>query len=810
MLQDLRYAVRSLLRNPLFATGAVATLALGIGVNSTIFTLANAALFKPMPGVASSSDLAWISGVWRERPRPGGMSYLEYLDYQERSRDVFSSVMAFGPTPFSLGSGGEPQRVRGHLVTGSYFATLGAVPAVGRLLQSSDDRPGAEPAAVIGYRLWRERFGGAPDVLQHALIVNGRPFSVIGVASDGFTGPELGQAADIWIPIAALPKMNTSNTSRAAWLAERGTLWLRVVGRLEPGRTAGQAASAVAAIATALERAYPETNKQRTAVVSSAAYGLSPGERGELLPLTALLLTVTGLVLLIACANVANLLLARGAGRSLEMSIRAAVGASRGRLVRQLLTESLVIAGAGAAAGLLLSFWASDLLLAQLGESEFRGLYAGADGRVLAFTACLAAGSVCVFGLVPALTATRSALLPRLRETSAAGGGRSRLQGIFVVAQLSLSLVLLLAAGLSLRALQKAGGLDLGFNPRQVITASYDLVLQNYPIERRDLFRRNLLQRLETLPGVVSATLANVPPLSGTMSSTIATSTGDGGEPVEGRAYLNAVGPRYFSTLEMPLVRGREIGEQDGRGAPGAAVINETLARQLWPGADPLGRTVRMDEAVVEVVGVARDAKYDEAAEKPRPFLFLSLAQHSPLDRDTVMVRVSDAPALAGAAIQAEIRALDPALPVFDVRPLEVVLKDRADKQRGVSALFAGFGLLALLLAALGLYGVMAYAVTRRTREMGVRLALGATPAQLMRLIAADGLRLALTGVAIGGTLSLPLAQVLGAMIFGVQIADLAAFAGTCALLVGVALVAAVLPARRVARMETMAALRTE
>ncbi len=807
MLQDLRYSVRSLSRNPLFAIGAVTTLALGIGVNSTIFTLANAALFRPMPGVASPSELVWISGVWRERPRPGGLSYLEYLDYQERSREVFSSLMAFGPAPFSLGSGGEPQRIRGHIVTGSYFATLGAVPAAGRLLQPSDDRPGAEPAAVLGYRLWRERFGGAPDVLQHPLIVNGRQFSVVGVALEGFTGPELGQAADIWIPVAALPAVNTS---QATWLGERGTLWLRAIGRLERGRTMSQAASAVSTIAAALEETYPETNKRRTAVVSNAESGLSPGERGELLPLTALLLTVTGLVLLIACANVANLLLARGAGRALEMSIRAAVGASRGRLVRQLLTESLVIAGAGAAAGLLLSFWASDLLLTQLRESDFRGLYAGVDVRVLAFTAILAAGSVCVFGLVPALTATRSALLPRLRETSSAGGGRSRLQSVFVVAQLSLSLVLLLAAGLSLRAVQKAGGLDLGFNPREVITASYDLVLQNYSVERRDLFRRDLLARLEALPGVASATLANLPPLSGTMYSTSVTSTDDRGQPVEGRAYLNAIGPRYFDTLEMPLLRGRAIGEQDGRGAAGAAVINETLARQLWPGGDPLGRTLRMFEGVVDVVGVARDAKYDEATEDPRPFAFLSLAQHSPLDRETVIVRVSGASALPGAAVQAEIRALDPALPVFDVRPFEMVLKDRADKQRGISALFAGFGLLALLLAALGLYGVMAYAVTLRTREMGVRLALGATPAQLTRLIAADGLRLALTGVAIGGTLSIPLARVLGAMLFKVQIADLAAFAGTCALLVAVALIAALLPARRAARLDPMAALRSE
>jgi predicted permease len=807
MLQDIRLAVRSLSLNPAFSLGAIATLALGIGVNSSIFTLANAALFKPMPGVASPSELVWISGASRERPRPGGMSYLEYLDYQQGTRSTFSGLLAFGPTSLSLGSGGEPERIRGHLVTGSYFATLGALPAAGRLLQPADDRAGAEPAVVLGHRLWRQRFGGATEVLGQPLVVNGRSFTVVGVAADGFTGPELGQAADLWLPIATLPVINTA---QAGWLDERGTLWLRVIGRLAPATTAQQAGAAALGIAAALEQTYPDTNKGRTAVVSPASSALSPGERGELLPLTGLLLAVTGLVLVIACANVANLVLARGAGRSLEISIRAAVGASRGRLVRQLLTESLVLASAGAAAGLLLSFWGSDLLLAQLPESDFRGLYAGADARVLGFTALLAALSVCVFGLLPALAATRSDLLPRLRQTASAGGGRSRLQRGLVVAQLSLSLVLLLAAGLSLRALQKASALDLGFNPRQMVTASYDLVLQNYPVERREAFRRELVARLAALPGVTAATVANVPPLSGIMYGTSVTALDDRGDPVEARAYMNAVGPRYFTTLEMPLVAGREIGVQDGRGAPGAAVINETLARRLWPGAEALGRTMRLDDDTLEVVGVARDAKYDEPTEEARPFLFVSLAQHSTLDRDTAIVRTAAAPALVAAAVRAQIRALDPALPVFDVRSFDGILRDRADKQRGISALFAAFGLLALSLAALGLYGVMAYAVMRRTREMGIRLALGATPMQLTRLIAGDGLRLALAGVAIGGTLALPLARVLGALIFGVQVADLAAFAGTCALLVAVALVAALLPARRAARLDPIVALRTD
>ena len=807
MINDFVYALRSLSRNPLFALGAIVTLALGIGVNSTIFTLANGALFRPMPGIAAPSQLTWVSGLWLDRGQPGGMSYLEYVDYRDRSAELFSNLLAFAPASFSLGSGGEPQRIPGHVVSGSYFATLGVRPSAGRLLQVSDDRPGAAPAAVVSHRLWHERFG-ASDIVDRPIAINGHQVTVVGVAAEGFKGPELGQGADIWLPIAAVPVINTA---QAGWIGERRTLWLRVMGRLRDGTTIQRAQAALTGIAGALELAYPDTNRNRTAVVSDASSGVRPSERGELIPIAALLLVVTGLVLVIACANVANLLLARGASRSLEISIRAAVGASRWRLIRQLLTESFVLAGAGAAGGLLLSFWASDFLVAQLPELDFRGLQTSADGRVLFFTAILAGASVCAFGLVPALSATRCALQPRLRETASAGGGRSRLQGMFVVLQLSLSLVLLLAAGLSLRALQKAGAIDLGFNPRRVLTASYDLALQNYPVERRDEFRRDLLDHVRALPGMTSAAIADLPPLSGTMYSTAVTSTRDGGETVEERTYMSSVGPGYFRTLEIPLVRGRAIEDEDRRGAPGAAVINETLARRLWPGSDALGRSLRFDEAYsVQVIGVARDAKYDESTEDPRPFVYLSLAQHTQFDRETVIVRTAGAAGLAGPLVHAQIRALDPALPVFDVRPFETVLRDRADKQRGISALFAGFGLLALLLASLGLYGVMAYAVARRTREIGVRLALGATPGQLTRLIARDALRLALTGVVVGAVLALPLARALGALIFGVRIADLVTFAGTCALLVAVAMLAAVLPARRASRLDPIVALRTE
>ena len=802
MIQDFRYAFRSLWRSPLFAAGAIATLALGIGVNSTIFSLANAALFRPMPGVAAPSELVWVSALWRDSGRTTGMSYLEFIDYRNQSGEAFSNTFAFGPASFSLGSGGEPQRIRGQFVSGSYFAGLGVMPAAGRLLQASDDEPGSIPAAVISYRLWRQRFAGR--LPERPIVINGRPVSVVGVASEGFVGPELTQAADLWIPIAAAPAVSTA---QADWIQQRGIAWLRVMGRLRPDISNQHAQAVLNGVAAALERAYPDTNRNRAVLVSGASSGMRPSDKGELLPIAGLLLAVTGLVLLVACANVANLLLARGAARSLEISIRSAIGASRWRLVRQLLVEGLMLGAAAAAGGLLLAFWASDFLVAQLPELDFGALQVAIDVRVLVFTAALAVSSACVFALVPAFAATRRTFISRLRETSA--GGRSRAQGIFVVAQLSLSLVLLLAASLSVRALQKSSAVDLGFSPVDLMTASYDLALQNYPGDRRDAFRRELTSRLAALPNVTSVTLADVPPLSGTMMGTVV-KTVNGGEQVESRTFMSSVGPGFFRTMQIPLMRGRGIEANDGRGAPGVGVVNETLAHQLWPGSDPVGRTLQIDDASVEIIGMARDAKYDEVTEDRRPFLYLALAQHSQLDREAVIVRLAPGATMTPAVLVSQVRALDPALPVFDVRPFDAVLRERADKQRAISALFAAFGVLALALASMGLYGVMTYAVTRRTREIGVRLALGATPGQLVHLIAGDGLRLALTGVAIGSVLALPLVHALGALIFGVQVADLATFAATCALLVAIAMIAAMLPARRAARLDPIVALRTE
>ena len=802
----MRYALRSLLRQPLFTLTAGATLALAIGVNSTIFTFANALFFREMPGIVAPGRLVWISSVWRDHGREVGMSYPDYTDYREATRDVFADMFSFHPTPLSLGIGTEPQRIRGHLVTGSYFETLGIIPAVGRLIAADDDRMGAPPRAVISYRLWRERLAASPDVTASTVALNGRQFAVIGVAPEYFVGPAFGEAADVWLPMSVAPELRASDRDI---LTNRGSSWLLVMGRLRDDVTIARARAIVDSVASRLEEAYPDSNANRRATVSNAASGLPPAGRGELIPLNALLLTITGIVLMIACANVANLLLARGYARSLEMNIRAAIGATRRRLVAQLLIESALLAMAAAAAGLLISIWAGDLLLAWLPEAEFRGLRVETDLRVVLFTAVLALLSVCLFGLVPAFSATRGALLPRLRET-APSGGRTRLQGVFVIAQLSLSLVLLLAGGLSLRALQKSRAIDLGFNPNGVLTGSYDLVLQDYPVERRVAFRRELRSRIAGLPSVTAVGITNTAPLGGTMVSTVVESTDNAGAVTESRAYLNGAGEGYFEALQIAIVRGRGFLEIDGPSSVPVAVVNETLAQRFWGLEDPIGREITLDSTRLQVVGVVRDSKYDEATEDARPFLYTSLDQSPQLDREAVVVRTVADPATLSGALRAAVHALDPALPVFEVRTLNDVLRERTDKERGIGILLGAFGVLALLLASLGLYGVISYAVARRTREIGVRIALGATPSQVSSLIAVDGLRLALIGVTVGGLLSLPMAYALGALLFGVQIADVATFALICAGLVGIAVIASWVPARRATHLDPVAALRTE
>jgi len=819
LLQDLRYAVRTLLKSPGFTAVAVLTLGLGVGANTAVFTLVNAALFRSPPG-ARPHELVWLAATRDFPDQPGRprsyqrrFSLPEYRDYAAGTT-AFTGLTAYQDVALALGSGGEPERINGMMVSGNYFQVLGLVPAAGRFFAAEEDgAPGAHPVVVLSHRLWRRRFGSAPGVVGSDITVNGRHFLVVGVAPAGFVGIQLGEPAELFVPLAmvgvAMP--------RSAYLLEqRNADWLQIVGRLKPGVTVAAAGAEVATFAARLAQEYPEALAATSAEVTPLSGGLDPSNRGEALPILLLLMAVPAVVLLIACANVANLLLARAAGRRREIGIRLALGATRWRLLRQLLTESVLLALCAGAVGMLLSFWLNDVLLAVSHAPAEIELALKPDLRVFAFTIAIAAATGVLFGLAPALGATRPDVVPALKEEGIALGRRvrrSRLTGAFVVAQVALSLILLVTAGLFLRSLDKALDVNPGFDPVNRISLSFDLGIQGYTDRQRGTFYARLLERVRALPGVEATSLASPLPLSGRMVGTAVSLEGvdpdAGGVPVS----FSAIAPQYFTTLGIPLVRGRDFAASDGAGAPLVVIVNETLARRLWPDQDPLGRRLRMygrTEPYREVIGVAKDGKYDELTESPRNFLYLPERQRADLSDIALVAKTAGDPRPLAGALIAAVHELDPTLPIFRIETLEQSLVNRLDKVRGASSLLGVFGTLALLLAALGLYGVMAYAVTQRTREIGIRVALGAGQRDVLRQFVGEGFRLAVVGVMIGLALSVALTRVIARFLYGVTATDAATFAAGAAVLCVVALAASWFPARRAARVDPMVALRAE
>jgi predicted permease len=812
LLQDIRYAVRTLLKSPGFTAVAVLTLGLGIGANTAVFTLVNAALFRAPPGTRPH-ELVWLAATRDFPDQPGRprsyqrrFSMPEYRDYVVRTTS-FTGLSAYQDVALALGSGGEPERVGGLLVSGNYFQVLGLLPAAGRFFVPEEDRdPGAHPVVVLSHGLWRRRFASDSSVVGTGITVNGRRFTVVGVAPPGFVGIQLGEPSELFMPLAmvavAMPRS-------AELLEQRYAGWLQIVGRLKPRGTAAAAGAEVGTVAAQLAQAYPETMEGTSAEVSPLSGGLDPGNRREALPIFVLLMAVPALVLLIACANVANLLLARAAGRRREIGIRLALGATRWRLLRQLLTESVLLALCAGAAGMLLSFWLNDILLAVSRAPTEIELALKPDVRVLAFTLVVAVTTGLLFGLVPALGATRPDLAPALKERL----GRSRLARAFVVAQVAISLILLVTAGLFLRSLDKALDVNPGFDPANRISLSFDLGIQGYTDRQRGVFYARLLERIRAIPGVRAASLASPLPLSGRVIGSAVSLEGVDPDAAGVPVNLGAFAPEYFETMGAPLMRGRDFAATDGPGAPLVAIVNETLARRLWGNEDPLGRRLRLygrDEPYREVVGVAKDGKYDELTESPRGFLFLPERQHADLSDISLVVKTAGDPRQLTGALSAAVHELDPALPIFRLETLEQALRNRLDKERGASSLLGVFGTLALLLAALGLYGVMAYAVTQRTREIGIRVALGARQADVLRQFVGEGVRLAAVGVVIGMALSVALTRVIARFLYGVTATDATTFAAGAALLCAVAVLASWFPARRAARVDPMIALRAE
>ncbi|MEJ7810530.1 MAG: ABC transporter permease [Gemmatimonadaceae bacterium] len=813
ILQDLRYGLRALARSRGFTAVAVLTLALGIGGNTAVFSLVNAALLRPAPVVRDAGSLVWISNVWRDVGRLTEVSYPTYQDLRAGTRS-FSSMAAYATTSFSIRAGDEPYRADGQLVSANYFTVLGVTPALGRsFLAEEDSAPGTHPVAVISHRLWQDRFAGDAGIVGRAVTINGQPFTIVGVAPARFFGMELPKPADLWLPAMMQAQAMPSSDNL---LTERRALRFYVIGRLGANATVDGARADVQTVARRMAADHPDERKELGMTLSPVQGAVHPGDRRDVGPLTVLPTAVTAIVLLIACANVANLLLGRAASRRREVGIRLALGASRGRLVRQLLTESLILALLGAGAGILLSFWGTDLLLSAVEAPIAFDLTP--DARVLGVTLALAVFTGVLFGLVPALAASRPDVVPALKDDATRGGARrTRLQGAFVVAQVALSLVLLVSAGLLVRSLRKANDVDIGFAARRhVVTLSFDLALQGYTPERARDFYTRLLERADGMPGVRSASYATVIPLSGRVM-------GDGFVPLDGAGAndeprettnYSEVGPGFHTTLGIPLRAGREFTTGDRLGAPGVAIVSEEFARRHWPGGSALGKRIRAtarDAVPLEVVGIAKDIKIDELNESPRSFVYLPQLQSTAAAGGvSLVVRAAADGAALLAPLRAEAKAMDPDMPVYGVMTYDDVIRQRLDSKRAGSTLLSVFGSLALLLAAIGMYGVMAYGVAQRTREIGLRMALGARERDVLSLVVGDGLRLAGIGIALGLVLSFGATRALSSVLLGISATDGVTFAAGAALLATVAAVASYLPARRAAGVDPIVALRSE
>jgi predicted permease len=814
--RDLAYSLRTFRHAPGFALAAVLTLGLAIGAGSVVFSLVNALVLRPFP----VPDPGRLVALWSVDPREGGsagISFAEYLDWRDES-GVFSGLAAQAARPLSLEADGPADLVWSEVVSEDYFAVLGLRPALGRFfLPGEEAAPGANPYVVLSHHLWRERFGADPAVVGRRVRVNGHPFEVIGVAPESFHGlRRLGFWPDVWVPLGM----------HAVVLPERGDLrsdrddrWLLAVGRLRPGLERERAEALASAFARRLEDAFPATNREVGALLTSARAPFDPPRfvPPQVLVLASSLgLVAVALVLLVACGNLAGLMLARASARRREIAVRLALGGSRGRLVRQLLTESAVLAAAGGALGLLLAAFASRFEGALLPRLQFRvGLAAAMDHRVVLFTAGVAFAALFLFGLAPALRATRLELLPALRGRAPAGGARRReLRDLLVVGQIAASVVLLIAGGLFLRSLGASRTVELGFDPEDRLLLSVDPGVRGYDAARKIAFFREADRRVEALPGVVSASWGFPVPFDTHGEGTELFVPGAEGEgprqTVE--VAMSTVEPGYFEALGSRLVAGRDLAEGDSAGAPSVMVVNRTMAERFWPGGEAVGRRVRLggaDGPEVEVVGVVEDAAHQSPTEARRPYLFLPLRQNG-AGAMTLVIHVRGSAEALLPAVREEIRALDPALPTYGGVTLERSLRNALSPQETAALLAGLLGALALALALVGLYGVVAYGVARRTRELGIRIALGASPREVLRAVLRGAGRTTLAGVALGLVGALLVGRVMGSLLFGVSPSDPLVFLAVPVLLSAVALLASLLPARRATRVDPLVALRAE
>ena len=819
--QDIRFGLRSMWKNPSFTVICTLSLALGIGANTTIFTVVNAVLLHPLP-VAEISRLVQLDTVDSKTlvTQAGatklGMSYANCEDYQRQSQ-MLNGLSCISGTLMTWGGEAEPKQVASQLVNANYFQTLGLTPAIGRFFRLEEDsKPGGNNVAILSYSLWVNKFGSDRNLIGRTVTLNATPFTVIGIAPKGFKGTfTIGPADEVWVPVSMYGQVLAGFAKDN--FRDRRFLNTFTVARLKPGVSAGEAEASLKTIASRLERDYPKDNSGRSIAVSAladAAVGIN--QHDQFVVAGALMMGVVGLILLIACVNLANLLLAKGARREREISIRTAVGASRVRLVRQLLTESLVLSLSGGAVGLVLAFAGRRLLWAfRPPFVENNDLDLTLDSHVLLFTLGLALLTGILFGLAPAIKASRTDVSSTLKSGGRSGSAtwtRGPLRSILIVSEVALALITLVGAGLFIRSMQNAQRTDLGFESKRLFVMAVDLGALHYDEAHGQQFYRDAIQRVTTSPMVEAATVASNLPLGGGLGRTVFPEGKDETSGYRGTlTQLNDISPGFFDTLRIPLKQGRSFTDLDKSQTTPVAVINEAMARHFWPNEDAIGKRFHFfgDPKLLEVVGVVGDTVINQIGEDPQPLAYLPLTQdYSPAA--TLQVRTSGDPHAVIATVRAQIQSLDRNLAITNVQSIEEVLDQGLWAPRMAAALLTLFGGLALILAAIGVYGVLSYSVNQQTREIGIRMALGATPAGVLRWVVGQGFRLAGAGVLVGVIVGLGLMHFVSSLLFGVSTHDPQTF-GIVTLVLGmIALLACYLPARRATKINPLVALRNE
>jgi predicted permease len=805
LIKDLRYGIRMLAKSPGFTVVAVLSLALGIGANTTVFSLLDAVMLRSLP-VQNPDQIVNIATREADGAPHYDFSYPLYAGLRDHN-DVFFGMVAYIDSSLGLAAGDQTERIRGEFVSANYFSVLGIQPTIGSAFAPDDERPGAPRVAVISYALWKRRLGGGPSALQKTITLNGRTFSVVGVTPREFSGLLRGVPTDVWI---TLPH-NADFEGDPNLLRSDQVSWLSLAGRLKPGVTIEQAQARLTALLPGVSEEARQSGKWEAAL-SKAAGGNEVYVAELTRPLTLLFIAVV-LILAISCANVASLLLARARTRGREIGIRLALGATRHRIVRQLLTESLLLALAGGALGLLMALWTSALasgLRTRVGGDL--DLDVALNARVLLFTLVASVLTVLLFGVIPALRASQLELVPVLKGSTSTPVFRRgpSLHSLMVVTQVTLSLVLLAGAGLFLRSLWKLQSIEKGFTGDKVLAMSLNMDLQGYDDKRGRNFYALALENLSAFPGIQSVSLASALPVSAGGSRIERPANGT--KPAVGE-YVSvdivSVSPRFFETTGLPLLKGRDFRLIDAEKSAKVIIVNESMAKKFWPGDDPVGRSFNDGLTTFEVVGVAGDTKYRNLREPPRLAMYEPLAQ-SYRPSMNLLVRTANDPARLGPAIQTQLHSLEPALTIFNVRTLMEHVGRSLYVERMESVLLTSFGLLALVLTSIGIYGVVAYSVVQRTREVGIRMALGAQKRDVVKLILVKGLVLAAWGTGLGLIGYSWLSRLVASQLYGVSPNDPATLAAVAALLIAVAILASYLPARRATKVDPLVALRYE